>query len=159
MKKNKNDYSISVYAIIKKGGRVLLTEDHYRHGWKLPGGGVQPKELLLDALVRETKEEVGFNIKPTSLIYISNWFNKEKGEVRLRIYFIAKIKSGVIKFHDGEVKEAKWFTKRQLKSLKEKDFLFPHHYFVAVQSYLKCKEANIIVKKDAKNRYNLFITN
>ncbi len=159
MTKNKNGYSISVYAIIEKSGKVLLTEDHYRSGWKLPGGGVRPKELLLDALVRETKEEVGLNIKPNRILHISNYFNTGMNNVRLRVYFIVKTKSGTVKFHDGEVKQAKWFSKKQLKLLKDKDFLFPHHYFIALQSYLKYKGAKIIIKKNliAKNSNNLFI--
>ncbi len=39
--------------------RVLLVRQTYRSGWFLPGGGVDRRETLHDAAVRETYEETG----------------------------------------------------------------------------------------------------
>lgn len=52
-----------VYAILPRGGRVLLT---YQSGpvpeFQLPGGGIDPGEQPLRALAREVLEETGWTI-------------------------------------------------------------------------------------------------
>ncbi len=52
---------IRVSAILRWNGRVLLCrhEKPDKEYWLLPGGGVEAGESLLEALVRELKEEIG----------------------------------------------------------------------------------------------------
>ena len=50
--------------VIGPDGRIFLVKHSYVSGWHLPGGGVEPGETLIDALVRELREEG--NLEPTA---------------------------------------------------------------------------------------------
>jgi 8-oxo-dGTP pyrophosphatase MutT (NUDIX family) len=50
--------------VIDPQGRIFLVKHSYVSGWYLPGGGVEPGETVIDALIRELAEEG--NIEPTA---------------------------------------------------------------------------------------------
>jgi 8-oxo-dGTP pyrophosphatase MutT (NUDIX family) len=130
------EYALSVYAVIENEGRILLTEDAYRPGWKLPGGGVMASERILDALRREVREEVGLEIRPGRLLLMTNWLKKGTSLGRTRIYFLADGLPGEIDIRSGEVAKARWFSGPELLDLREEAFLHPRHYHEAVRHYL-----------------------
>ncbi len=51
-------------------GRLLLVRRADNQHWVLPGGGVEPGERVVEAVVRETEEETGIHVKPVNLIGI-----------------------------------------------------------------------------------------
>jgi 8-oxo-dGTP pyrophosphatase MutT (NUDIX family) len=59
---------VGVKAKVFRSGRVLLlrrsaTSPQYAGFWDLPGGSVQDRETLEEALLRETREETAFRLR------------------------------------------------------------------------------------------------
>lgn len=59
----------TVAALCQRGGKYLLVRERV-HGLEVynqPAGHLEPGESLLDAVVRETLEETGYQFQPTAL--------------------------------------------------------------------------------------------
>ena len=62
-------------------GRVLLVRHTYRPGWFLPGGGVEKKESLEEAVARELWEEVGVRpIQRPQLFHVYSNFREYRSD-------------------------------------------------------------------------------
>lgn len=57
-------------AMIDDRGRLLLVRRADNGQWVLPGGGVDPGERVVEAVVREMEEETGVHVRPINLIGI-----------------------------------------------------------------------------------------
>ncbi len=64
--------SVTVAAIIERGGQFLLVEEHTPEGVRLnnPAGHLDPGESLVEGCARETLEETTHLFRPTALVGI-----------------------------------------------------------------------------------------
>ncbi|CAG2141865.1 NUDIX hydrolase [Cupriavidus plantarum] len=62
--------SVTVAAVIERGGRFLLVEEETPAGLQLnqPAGHLEPGESLINAVIRETLEETAHTFEPRALI-------------------------------------------------------------------------------------------
>lgn len=69
--------SVTVAAVIERGGRFLLVEEETEDGLRLnqPAGHLDPGESLVHAVIRETLEETAYTFVPTALLgcYMGRW--------------------------------------------------------------------------------------
>jgi 8-oxo-dGTP pyrophosphatase MutT (NUDIX family) len=66
--------------VVARDGRIFLVKHSYVSGWHLPGGGVEPGETLIDALIRELHEEG--NIEPTAPPVLHGMFFNDRASRR-----------------------------------------------------------------------------
>ncbi len=62
--------SVTVAAVIERDGRYLLVQEHTPEGLRLnqPAGHLDPGESLLQAVVREVREETACDFAPQALL-------------------------------------------------------------------------------------------
>lgn len=82
---------VTVATVVVRDGRLLCVEE--RSNGRLvinqPAGHLEPDESLLQAAVRETREETGWNVRITHLVGSYQWKAPETGRHYLRFAFAA----------------------------------------------------------------------
>ncbi len=87
----KTKFTLGAFGVIfDDEGRVLLCHRTDHDLWNLPGGTVEPGETPADTVIREVKEETGFEVEIVKLIGV---YSKEKKN-DLVFSFACKIISG-----------------------------------------------------------------
>jgi len=88
---------VTVAVVAERDGRLLLVEEQINgcNVLNQPAGHLEPDESLLDAAVRETLEETGWDVELTALIGAYQWQVPDAPEPReerqyLRIAFAAR---------------------------------------------------------------------
>ena len=93
--------SVTVAAIIERGGKFMLIEEQTSEGLKLnnPAGHLDPGESLIDACAREALEETTHRFNPTALVgvYMSRMQRAATGEdiTYLRFAFCGELGDAV----------------------------------------------------------------
>lgn len=66
---------LTVACVVERRGRFLLVEERVRDRLVLnqPAGHVEPGERLVDAAIRETLEETGWEVRLTGLVGVYQW--------------------------------------------------------------------------------------
>lgn len=67
-------FSYRVGGILIRNGRVLLQQCNEEKSYAVPGGHVNFGEISKDAVIREFKEETGFDVKVERLLWIGELF-------------------------------------------------------------------------------------
>lgn len=79
----------AVYLVMRRGNKVLLMRrqgsGYYDNWYSLPAGHVEGGELPTQALIRETREELGIEIKGVDLAPVHTLFRMKSDESGDRI--------------------------------------------------------------------------
>ncbi len=114
---NPKCYHKAVYIWIKnKDGQILVQQKsmkklHSPGKWDMPvAGHVKASETLLDACVREVKEELGISISKNEFIYKQQYLY-EKGHQFCEIFVVNEnLDLSKVKLQTEEVEQIKWLN-------------------------------------------------
>lgn len=128
---------VVVDAIVIEKNKVLLIKraNNLINGGKfaMPGGFLDRDETAEQAVIREVKEETGYDSEVVKLFTIIDNPNRPQ-EDRQNVAFIYILKSlGKSGSEDTEVSEVAWFDLNKLP--EEKEFAFDHYQ--TIQEYKK----------------------
>jgi 8-oxo-dGTP pyrophosphatase MutT (NUDIX family) len=108
---------VTVAAVVERDDRFLFVEE--RIGGRLvlnqPAGHLEDGETLVEAVVRETREETAWRLRPEALVGTYLWRSPDNGRTFLRFAFC-----GVVDDHraaqplDTGIVRAVWLTHEQL---------------------------------------------
>jgi 8-oxo-dGTP diphosphatase len=101
-------FTVTAGAIVfNDAGQVLLLKHRFRagSGWGLPGGFLESGEHPIDALRRELREEIGFEIQDAKIFAARSFRKPRQVEVLFRCRG-----NGSPQPRNMEVKLAEWFS-------------------------------------------------
>ena len=96
-----SDYRDSIGAVIfNKHGKVFVGQriKNDIFNWQFPQGGIEPNEIVLDALFREILEEIGTN-KINAIYVLEEWLYYDLPENIIPNFFNGKYKGQRQKWH------------------------------------------------------------
>lgn len=124
--------------ILDKNNKMLCIQRSDNKLWSSPGGTVDPGETIVDAVIREIKEETGLNIEnPTYLgMNYTYTLKNEKTVVWNSYCFICETYSGDVKIQPDEVSDVKWLGLYECLSFNLfKPFLYSLDMMMQIPKY------------------------
>jgi 8-oxo-dGTP pyrophosphatase MutT (NUDIX family) len=108
---------VTVAAIVEREGRYLFVEERIAGQLVLnqPAGHLEDGETLIEAVIRETREETAWRLQPEALVGTYLWRNPLDGRTFLRFAFC-----GIVDDHraaqplDTGIVRTLWLTHEQL---------------------------------------------
>src|SRR5688572_4626319 len=108
---------VTVAAIVERDSRFLLVEERIAGRLVLnqPAGHLEDRETLLDAVVRETREETAWRFTPAALVGTYLWRSPETERTFLRFAFCGSVED----FREGQpldagIVRAVWLSHEQI---------------------------------------------
>ena len=113
----------TVAAIICQDDRFLMVEEDTPEGIRLnqPAGHLEEHETLLEAVIRETREESAYTIMPVALLGIYQWRHPKKSLTYMRFAFIGQVNAHYPEQTlDHGIRRAIWMTVSEIEATESK---------------------------------------
>lgn len=106
---------LTVLCLIENETQYLL-QDRIKEDWKgytMPGGHVEPGESIVDAVIREVKEETGLTIRNPKLCGVKQ-FPIEEGRYIVFLFRANHFEGRLVSSEEGKMH---WILKEELKEV------------------------------------------
>ena len=92
-------------CMIRNGSRVLVEEKVGKgaDGIIFPGGHVEPGEPVVDAVIREMKEETGLTIERPKLVGVKEWINEDGSRYLVFLFTADRFTGELVSSAEGRV--------------------------------------------------------
>jgi len=109
-------------VIVEREGKILVNReyvdlDHHELGLHLskPGGHLEDGESMITCAVRETLEETGYRVRPTSLVGV--YFQRFSDSSSVNVTFAGELESeSQLPITEKDIVEALWMPIEELKA-------------------------------------------
>lgn len=109
-------------AIIERDGKYLMVQEAENHvdackgRWGAPGGHVDPGETIIEATIREVKEEAGCDIKLKNVCQIGT--APDPTDAYIVVVFSAEATNEDKDFTTAEISARRWLTYEEICAMK-----------------------------------------
>ena len=85
--------SATVAAVIERDGKFLIVEEPREHGivFNQPAGHLEEGESLMNAVIREVREETAWKFTPEFIVGIYRWQSQALGKTHIRTTFCGSV--------------------------------------------------------------------
>ncbi len=111
-------WSLTVAAVIERAGHFLFVEERDGDGPRVlnqPAGHVEEGEALLDAVIREAREETGLAFTPESFVGVYA-LRAANGKDYLRVCFAGSVAEGDAAPQDADILACHWLTRDEMEA-------------------------------------------
>ena len=141
---------VTVATIVEDQGRFLLVEEmsaDEKHVFNQPAGHLEANETLLEAAVRETLEETGWDVELTAVTGIYLYTAPSNGVTYQRICFAARpLRQHPERPLDDGILGARWMTRDELAAQPER--WRSHLVLRCIDDYLKGERFPLALIRD-----------
>ena len=110
---------VTVATVVEHNGRFLLVRELADdiEVYNQPAGHLEPGETLLEAAVRETREETGWQVEPRHILGLNHYTSPHNGITYLRTTFAATPVSEIADAQlDEGILEAVWLSVEEIRA-------------------------------------------
>lgn len=110
--------NVTVATVIERDGRFLMVEEETAEGLRLnqPAGHLEPGESLLEAAVREVREETAHLFEPAALVGVYQWRLMPQDVTYVRFTFSGTVDGPLAgQALDTGIVRALWMTEAELR--------------------------------------------
>ena len=114
---------VTVAAVVERDGRFLLVDEETDQGrlFNQPAGHWDPEETLLEAVVRETREETGLGFIPRALVGIHHWRDVANDLTYLRFSFAGDAEGDeTARPREATVYGLVWMTVEEIRATRDR---------------------------------------